>query len=260
MYFPTLIELTMIFASNLPLSYFPFRNLTPQRKEVDSPFTYVYTAKYENQYSVILLNCHSTPLTVTVFPTFPSNLGFHSNPNVLQRSFSQSDDGATDRDSDLACCNAHLFDCVDCFPRDRDFPAVFSHAEQQNAISRNVTHSAHRYYLGDHCDHETGFFFTANRGYLVHFKQQRHSYLFFFFFIKNVLSPDPAISCINSFVTRCVDSLLLVTMFLMSCGWQITHQLVVVGTIASCDVGKRNPVWIVHFCRAADFERGFFVL
>lgn len=184
MYFPTLIELTMIFASNHPLSYFSFRNLTSQRKEVDSPFTYVYTAKYENQYSVILLNCHSTPLTVTVFPTFPSNLGFHSNPNVLQRSFSQSDDGATARDSDLACCNAHLFDCVDCFPRDRDFPAVFSHAEQQNAISRNVTHSAHRYFLGDHCDHETGFFFTANRGYLVHFKQQRHSYLFFLFLHK----------------------------------------------------------------------------
>ena len=80
------------------------------------------------------------------------------------------------------------------------------------------------------------------------------------FYQLNVLSPDPAFSTFNSFITRCVDSLLLVTMFLMSCGWQITHQLVVVGIDVSCDVGKRNSVRIVHFCRAADFERGFFVL
>lgn len=67
MYFPTRIVLTMIFVCNPPPLYILRKNLTSQRKEIDSSFTYVYTAKYENQYSVVLLNCHSSPLTVTVF-------------------------------------------------------------------------------------------------------------------------------------------------------------------------------------------------
>lgn len=260
MYFPTRIGSTMISASNPPLSYLLCQNLTPQRKEIDSPFSYVYTAKYENQYSVVLLNCHSTSLSVTVFPSLPSNAGFHSYPDLLQRSISQSHDGATARDRDLARCDARLFNCSNCVSCYRCSPRLF-HIQNSKTRFRGTTHIRHI----DVClvvivimklvasVLQTAVIWITLNSSNVHIFLQTNNQL-------NFLSPDPAFSTFNSFITRCVDSLLLVTMFLMSCGWQITHQLVVVGVVASCDVGKRNPVWIVHSCRVADFERGFVVL
>ena len=55
------------------------------------------------------------------------------------------------------------------------------------------------------------------------------------------------VTFINSLLYRAVDSLLLLTMFLMSCGWQITHQLIVVRSCYDllCQ-GEGNPVRLVH--------------
>lgn len=142
MCFPTRIGSMMISASSPPLSYLLCPNLTPQRKEIDSPFSYVYTANYENQYSVVLLNCHSTSISVTVFLSFPSNAGFHSYPDLLQRFISQSHDGATARDRDLARCGTRLFNCSNCVSCYRCSPRLF-HIQNSKTRFRGTTHIRH---------------------------------------------------------------------------------------------------------------------
>lgn len=85
-----------------------------------------------------LLSAHRN----SILPSFPSNAGFHPHPNLLQRSFSQSHDGATARDRDLARCNARLFNCVNCVSCHRCSPRLF-HIQNSKTRFRGTTHIRH---------------------------------------------------------------------------------------------------------------------
>lgn len=70
-----------------------------------------------------------------------------------------------------------------------------------------------------------------------------------------------AVSFINSFLSRLIEVCLLVTIFLLGCGWQINHQIMTVLFYLECDsVEERDSIRYLHVCGIADFDICFILL
>ena len=116
--------------------------------------------------------------------------------------------------------------------------------EQQGSVQRHNPCPQRRLRAGGVGAPEAGVLRAALHRDLVLAAQQLHQYPSP---PATAPSPRPFVEFMNSFLYSFVDDILLVLLFLLACGWQISHQLFTVVCVAPAErLEEGDPVRRVH--------------
>lgn len=161
------------------------------RNQIDSMFSYVYTVNYESQYSVIVLNCFSTPAVLSgsiQVKTFYNGMMVNL---TIEKQF-----------------ETIIWPAVSLLYLGLFITFLVMNSKAQY---RGTTHVRNIDYVLELLV-AVKFMSSVLRSVVV-----------WYLLLNNSISPFAEF--MNSFMYSFVDDLLLVVMFLLACGWQISHLL-----------------------------------
>ena len=199
--------------------------------EITKPERIHIIIEEENQYSVLLLNCYPTAVTVAVVLMSSSNrLGADPDSESLQRDAGESLSRGAVRGVDLADRVRALH---------HHFRGVPDY-QQQGPFPWHPVPPSCRHCFGEHRVHQDPFLLPPVVHHSLHTLLQYSQYPFES--IDHSFTSHPFIVYLNSLLSRLVDASLLMLFFLLACGWQITHQLLTVPVTHPSHPEKRDPI------------------
>lgn len=218
-----------------------------QYQEISSRYSLVYEIPYENLYSVVLLNCYPTYVTIGVrklsLCTIQGSIQIQSYYNGMLVNITLE----KQPESIIWPVVAIVYMIVLFVFIIIVFIIILSNQQNSKAKYRGTNHIRHVDIVLELLviiRLISALFHTFVVWYTLQNTTTNFSILFF-----------------DSFASQFLEVCLLVTIFLLACGWQVNHQLLTVSfTLSLSFIEERNSIWYLYVCWSLYPNYCFFLL